>query len=75
MIFISKDVYSNWDSPHTFCQYQLDDEDDGLVCVEKILDEEKECKCPFKESDAKSCEKFVYHKHDKNPGAKRSLDI
>jgi len=37
MKHMSKDIYSDWDSPHTFCQYQIDDAKDGLLCTDKLL--------------------------------------
>ena len=76
---MSKDVYGDWDSPHTFCQYQLDDEEDGFLCSEKLFDDDtndpEKCKCLFKEDDAKECKNFVYHKNEKNPNAKRDKGI
>jgi len=75
MKHMSKDVFSDWDSPHTFCQYQLDDEEYGFVCTEKIFDDDtndpEKHKCLFKEDNATECKMFVYHKNEKNPEAKR----
>jgi hypothetical protein len=75
MKYQSKDIYGDWDSPHTFCQYQLDDREDGFLCTEKIFDDDtndpEKHKCPFKEDVATECKMYVYHKNDKNPGAKR----
>ena len=86
MKYISKDQYGPWDSPHTFCRYQVEDKDYCFSCTEKILDfveatmsdqeAEKSSKCCFKESDIKNgkikgCKNFEFHKNDKNPKAKR----
>lgn len=70
-----KNVYCEWDSPHTFCEHQLDDEEYGLQCSKKLFDDDtndpEKCKCLFIKKTAKKCMSFVYHKHDKNPDAKR----
>ena len=77
MKYQSKDLYGAWDSPHTFCRHQLDDEEDGLVCTSRIFDgiedykEDLDSKCPFTEQTASKCKLFKFHKHDKNLNAKR----
>jgi len=76
MKFIDKNVYGDWDSPHTFCQYQLDDEEDGFLCSDLVFEDDTndpdKCKCPYVDKKAaKKCKLFKYHKHNKNPNAKR----
>jgi len=83
MKFIDKNTYGYWDSPHTFCSHQLDDETYGLLCAEKVFDElfdedtedSSKFKCPFTLSNANNCNQFKYHQNDKNPDAKRFKSV
>jgi len=75
MKFRDKNIYGDWDSPHTFCRYQTDDEKYGFLCTEKVFEDDtnnpEKCKCPYVLKNANGCKQFEYYKHDKNPGAKR----